>query len=194
MFSFFRCQGVPVSFEVCDSSQEMVLPMKQCANWLQTYFCEPWFIEKVPTPSFHHPVLEKVPMVRERSPQPVGGFQAGGVGGVGVGGSKTVAQEVPGSSGGPHVATDSFTKTVLYSLMKNVKMGDTVSYKRLAEIAGNDKAARAVGGAMRSNPVPLIIPCHRVICSDGKTGNYSSGKANHLKEWLLAHEKLLKEM
>uniref|UniRef100_A0A8C5WHF3 Methylated-DNA--protein-cysteine methyltransferase n=2 Tax=Leptobrachium leishanense TaxID=445787 RepID=A0A8C5WHF3_9ANUR len=143
-----RCQGVPVSFEVCDSSQEMVLPMKQCANWLQTYFCEPWFIEKVPTPSFHHPVLEK----------------------------------------------DSFTKTVLYSLMKNVKMGDTVSYKRLAEIAGNDKAARAVGGAMRSNPVPLIIPCHRVICSDGKTGNYSSGKANHLKEWLLAHEKLLKEM
>uniref|UniRef100_A0A8C5QK05 Methylated-DNA--protein-cysteine methyltransferase n=1 Tax=Leptobrachium leishanense TaxID=445787 RepID=A0A8C5QK05_9ANUR len=88
----------------------------------------------------------------------------------------------------------SFTKTVLYSLMKNVKMGDTVSYKRLAEIAGNDKAARAVGGAMRSNPVPLIIPCHRVICSDGKTGNYSSGKANHLKEWLLAHEKLLKEM
>ncbi|XP_071986080.1 methylated-DNA--protein-cysteine methyltransferase isoform X2 [Engystomops pustulosus] len=84
---------------------------------------------------------------------------------------------------------DSFQKSVLLSLLKNVTMGKTITYKELAELSGNAKAARAVGGAMRSNPVPLIIPCHRVICSDGKIGNYSGGKRNNVKLWLLAHEK-----
>ncbi|KAM8923863.1 methylated-DNA--protein-cysteine methyltransferase isoform 2-T2 [Pelodytes ibericus] len=141
-------KDAPVSFEVSKGSQEMSVPMKQGTAWLKTYFCEPWLVEKLPIPAFHHPVLEK----------------------------------------------DSFTKTVLFSLLNKVKMGETVSYKELAGIAGDEKAARAVGGAMRSNPIPIIIPCHRVICSDGKIGNYGSGKANQLKPWLLAHEKLLKEM
>ncbi|XP_068111231.1 methylated-DNA--protein-cysteine methyltransferase [Hyperolius riggenbachi] len=93
----------------------------------------------------------------------------------------------------PLLQKDSFTKTVLLTLLKNVRMGDTISYKELAEAVGNAKAMRAVGGAMRSNPVPLIIPCHRVICSDGKIGNYGSGKRNHTKQWLLAREKTVKE-
>ncbi|XP_053306403.1 methylated-DNA--protein-cysteine methyltransferase [Spea bombifrons] len=143
-----RARGAPVSFEVCNDSKELSAPLKQCTAWLQTYFCEPWTIEKLPIPDFHNSVLEK----------------------------------------------DSFTKTVLFALLNEVKMGQTVSYKELAKIAGNEKAARAVGGAMKSNPIPIIIPCHRVICSDGSVGNYGSGKANQLKPWLLAHEKLLKEM
>ncbi|KAM4636717.1 methylated-DNA--protein-cysteine methyltransferase isoform 2-T2 [Discoglossus pictus] len=94
----------------------------------------------------------------------------------------------------PVFEKDSFTRNVLMALLSKVKLGETVSYKQLAEIAGNEKAVRAVGGAMRNNPVPILIPCHRVICSDGNIGNYMGGKGNHLKPWLLAHEKLLKEM
>lgn len=50
---------------------------------------------------------------------------------------------------------DAFTSHVLQVLLREVKFGQTVSYKRLAEMAGNPKAARAVGGAMRRNPVSV---------------------------------------
>nr|XP_009668815.1 PREDICTED: methylated-DNA--protein-cysteine methyltransferase [Struthio camelus australis] len=86
---------------------------------------------------------------------------------------------------------DSFTRQVLWTLLNDVKFGEAISYKQLAALAGNSKAARAVGGAMRSNPIPIIIPCHRVIRSSGETGNYGGG--NLMKEWLLSHEKLQKE-
>ncbi|XP_026526483.1 methylated-DNA--protein-cysteine methyltransferase [Notechis scutatus] len=85
----------------------------------------------------------------------------------------------------------SFTRDVLWTLLRDVKFGEAVSYKQLAALAGHSKAVRAVGGAMRRNPVPIIIPCHRVICSSGQPGNYTGG--SHLKEWLLSHEKLQKE-
>lgn len=48
---------------------------------------------------------------------------------------------------------DSFTRQVLWTLLRDVKFGEAVSYKQLAVLAGNSRAARAVGGAMRSNPV-----------------------------------------
>lgn len=50
---------------------------------------------------------------------------------------------------------DAFTSRVLHVLLKDVKFGETVSYKRLAEMAGNPRAVRAVGGAMRRNPVSV---------------------------------------
>ncbi|XP_010782460.1 methylated-DNA--protein-cysteine methyltransferase isoform X3 [Notothenia coriiceps] len=78
---------------------------------------------------------------------------------------------------------------VLQVLLRDVKFGETVSYKRLAEMAGTPRAAQAVGGAMRRNPVPLLIPCHRVISSSGQSGPYMSGKGDHLKQWLLTHER-----
>ncbi|XP_051001451.1 methylated-DNA--protein-cysteine methyltransferase [Acomys russatus] len=87
----------------------------------------------------------------------------------------------------PVFQQDSFTRQVLWKLLKVVKVGEMVSYQQLAALAGNPRAARAVGGAMRSNPVPILIPCHRVICSDGTIGNYSGG-GQAVKEWLLAHE------
>ncbi|XP_062927875.1 methylated-DNA--protein-cysteine methyltransferase [Mobula hypostoma] len=86
-----------------------------------------------------------------------------------------------------------FTCNVLRTLLNDVKFGEMISYKQLATLAGNSKAVRAVGGAMRSNPVPIIVPCHRVICANGQIGNYMGGRGNHLKQWLLTHEKLLKE-
>ncbi|XP_055464877.1 methylated-DNA--protein-cysteine methyltransferase [Psammomys obesus] len=87
----------------------------------------------------------------------------------------------------PVFQQDSFTRQVLWKLLKVVKFGEMVSYQQLAALAGNPKAARAVGGAMRNNPVPILIPCHRVICSNGTIGNYSGG-GQAVKEWLLAHE------
>ncbi|NWW08180.1 MGMT methyltransferase, partial [Oreocharis arfaki] len=91
----------------------------------------------------------------------------------------------------PLLQRDSFTRQVLWTLLNDVKFGEAVSYKQLADLAGNSRAARAVGGAMRSNPIPIIIPCHRVIRSSGDTGSYGGGHL--LKEWLLSHEKLQKE-
>uniref|UniRef100_A0A8C6TDV6 Methylated-DNA--protein-cysteine methyltransferase n=1 Tax=Neogobius melanostomus TaxID=47308 RepID=A0A8C6TDV6_9GOBI len=88
----------------------------------------------------------------------------------------------------PALRGDAFTSRVLHTLLREVKLGETVSYKRLAEMAGNPKAVRAVGGAMRRNPVPLLIPCHRVISSSGHSGPYMGGKGDHLKQWLLTHE------
>ncbi|XP_021571746.1 methylated-DNA--protein-cysteine methyltransferase [Carlito syrichta] len=86
----------------------------------------------------------------------------------------------------PIFQQESFTRQVLWKLLKAVKFGEMVSYQQLAALAGNPKAARAVGGAMRSNPVPILIPCHRVVCSSGAVGNYTGGPA--VKKWLLAHE------
>ncbi|NXY09418.1 MGMT methyltransferase, partial [Pteruthius melanotis] len=91
----------------------------------------------------------------------------------------------------PLLQRDSFTRQVLWTLLNDVKFGEAVSYKQLADLAGNSRAARAVGGAMRSNPLPIIIPCHRVIRSSGDTGHYGGGHL--LKEWLLCHEKQQKE-
>ncbi|MBD3233691.1 MAG: methylated-DNA--[protein]-cysteine S-methyltransferase [candidate division Zixibacteria bacterium] len=67
-----------------------------------------------------------------------------------------------------------FRRKVYRELMK-VKAGQTISYGKLAEAAGNPKASRAVGSAMAENPLPLVIPCHRVLKSDGSLGGYSSG-------------------
>uniref|UniRef100_A0A8C6T7L6 Methylated-DNA--protein-cysteine methyltransferase n=2 Tax=Neogobius melanostomus TaxID=47308 RepID=A0A8C6T7L6_9GOBI len=92
----------------------------------------------------------------------------------------------------PALRGDAFTSRVLHTLLREVKLGETVSYKRLAEMAGNPKAVRAVGGAMRRNPVPLLIPCHRVISSSGHSGPYMGGKGDHLKQWLLTHESQIK--
>lgn len=67
-----------------------------------------------------------------------------------------------------------FRRTVLDEL-RNVGYGSTVSYAALADSAGNPKAVRAVGSACASNPVPIVVPCHRVVRSDGTTGAYRGG-------------------
>ncbi len=67
-----------------------------------------------------------------------------------------------------------------------IPRGRAISYKELANRVGAPKASRAVGQANGRNPVPIIIPCHRVINADGSLGGYSSGLDK--KRWLLRHE------
>jgi methylated-DNA-[protein]-cysteine S-methyltransferase len=84
---------------------------------------------------------------------------------------------------------DGFRRTVLETLVKEVGWGETVSYGELAAMAGRPRAARAAGSAMRNNPIPFVIPCHRVIAAGGKIGGYGGGRnAIELKRRLLARE------
>ena len=73
-------------------------------------------------------------------------------------------------------------------LRDRVKAGETVTYGELANMAGNPKGARAVGTAMKSNPISIIVPCHRVVKGNGDLGNYSSFNRVATKKWLLQHE------
>lgn len=83
-----------------------------------------------------------------------------------------------------------FDHLVLKELLR-VPSGSWVSYGELAKISGREGAARAVGGTMSRNPFPLMVPCHRVLPSTGRVGNYSGGGPS-VKTWLLAHESELK--
>jgi len=80
-----------------------------------------------------------------------------------------------------------FTRRVL-DVCRDIGFGQTVSYGRLAEMVGKDGAARAVGGALAKNPLPLIIPCHRVVRSDGKIGGFSAAGGVTLKKRMLELE------
>ncbi|XP_044896780.1 methylated-DNA--protein-cysteine methyltransferase isoform X4 [Felis catus] len=159
-----RAVEAPPLPELLGCPGEMTAPLKQCVAWLDAYFHEPAALKDLPLPAIHHPVFQR----------------------------------------------DSFTRQVLWKLLKVVRLGETVSYRQLAALAGRPRAARAVGGAMRTNPgpagvavfpcgtfgaqlphLPILIPCHRVVCSSGAVGNYSAGRAT--KEWLLAHEGRLAE-
>ena len=71
-----------------------------------------------------------------------------------------------------------------------IEYGGTVSYQRLAGAMGNSLACRAVGTALGSNCYVIIVPCHRVIKSDGKIGHYGGGVERKIA--LLAHEQLFK--
>ena len=71
--------------------------------------------------------------------------------------------------------------------LRNIPFGETISYGQLAKRIGNPNASRAVGLANGSNPIPIVIPCHRVIGSNGKLTGYGGGLP--IKEKLLALEK-----
>ncbi len=79
-----------------------------------------------------------------------------------------------------------FQKSVWRQLEK-IPYGAVVSYGRIAGIIGKPEASRAVGNANGRNPIPIIIPCHRVVGSDGRLTGYGGGLWR--KEWLIKHEK-----
>ena len=68
-----------------------------------------------------------------------------------------------------------FRKSVLVRLYADVAYGHTVSYLELATMVGNPKASRAVGTAMATNPIPIVVPCHRVLRTGGQLGGYGGG-------------------
>ena len=74
----------------------------------------------------------------------------------------------------------------VWTALRGIPAGETLSYGELARRLGNPKAVRAVGLANGSNPIPIVIPCHRVIGSDGSLTGYGGGLER--KRWLLAHE------
>ena len=77
----------------------------------------------------------------------------------------------------------------IYSCLLNTSYATTLTYKELATNAGSPDASRAVGTAMKKNPLPIIIPCHRVLKSDGTVGNYSGPGGVKSKNFLIEHEK-----
>ena len=80
----------------------------------------------------------------------------------------------------------SFQENIWRTLLK-IPYGKTVSYTEEARLAGCERAVRAVANANGKNPIAIIIPCHRIIRSDGSIGGYSGGVWH--KEKLLLHEK-----
>ena len=83
------------------------------------------------------------------------------------------------------LAGTDFQKSVWNALQK-ISPGKTKSYGEIARAIGRPKAMRAVGGACGANPVPVLVPCHRVLAADGKIGGFSGGLA--WKRVLLARE------
>jgi methylated-DNA-[protein]-cysteine S-methyltransferase len=81
----------------------------------------------------------------------------------------------------------SFSKRVL-TVCRDISFGETVTYGRLAEMAGKAGAGRSVGGVLAENPLPLIIPCHRVVCANGSLGGFSAAGGVNLKKRMLELE------
>jgi methylated-DNA-[protein]-cysteine S-methyltransferase len=85
-------------------------------------------------------------------------------------------------------------REVLCLLAESVRYGETITYGSLARRGGRPEIdARAVGSIMASNPIPVIVPCHRVVAADG-LGGFSGGSGPELKRWLLTFEGALPAM
>jgi methylated-DNA-[protein]-cysteine S-methyltransferase len=80
-----------------------------------------------------------------------------------------------------------FARKVLQACRK-IAFGRTTTYSELARQVGSPRAARAVGGVMAANPIPLIIPCHRVLRTDGGLGGFSAPGGTAIKQKMLRHE------
>ncbi|MDA8579782.1 methylated-DNA--[protein]-cysteine S-methyltransferase [Pontimonas sp.] len=76
----------------------------------------------------------------------------------------------------------------IWSSLRTIPYGHTESYQALGEKAGRGKAPRAVGGAVGRNPLPIIVPCHRILAADGRITGYSGGDGIPTKKWLLDRE------
>ncbi len=75
----------------------------------------------------------------------------------------------------------------VWQVLRKIPAGRTISYGALAAQIGNPKAVRAVGLANGSNPIAIVVPCHRVIGANASLTGYGAGL--HRKRWLLAHER-----
>lgn len=80
-----------------------------------------------------------------------------------------------------------FQKAV-WAELSALRWGQVTTYGELGLATGRPTAGRAVGGAVGANPVPLIVPCHRVLASNRRITGYSGGNGIPTKEWLLEHE------
>jgi methylated-DNA-[protein]-cysteine S-methyltransferase len=74
----------------------------------------------------------------------------------------------------------------VWKALREIPVGTTISYVELARRVGQPSASRAVGRANATNPIAIVVPCHRVVRADGALGGYASGVER--KRWLLDHE------
>jgi methylated-DNA-[protein]-cysteine S-methyltransferase len=81
-----------------------------------------------------------------------------------------------------------FQKDVLQAC-REIPYGETATYADLARAIKRPRSARAVGSALAQNPLPLVIPCHRVVKSNGQPGGYSAEQGASMKRWLLDLER-----
>lgn len=94
---------------------------------------------------------------------------------------KTLSFDVPVDLSVVH----GFSRKVLEAAMR-IRPGHVLSYTEIAAKAGNARASRAAGNALHDNPIAIVVPCHRIVRSDGSLGGYGGGLP--AKEWLLQHE------
>jgi len=85
-------------------------------------------------------------------------------------------------------ALTKFQFRVCKVLMEHAPFGQTATYASLARAVKSPGASRAVGSVMARQPWPILVPCHRVLKSDGQLGNYSAADGVITKKWLLNHE------
>jgi len=78
----------------------------------------------------------------------------------------------------------------IWSALQDIPYGQTTSYGELGSAVGKPGSARAVGGAVGANPLPIVIPCHRVLASDRRITGYSGGEGIPTKEKLLGLENI----
>ncbi|WP_084815893.1 methylated-DNA--[protein]-cysteine S-methyltransferase [Frondihabitans sp. Leaf304] len=76
----------------------------------------------------------------------------------------------------------------VWGALLRVACGETISYGELGHRVGRENGARAVGGAISANRIAILIPCHRVVGSDGRITGYTPGEGIETKRWLLRHE------
>lgn len=76
----------------------------------------------------------------------------------------------------------------VWNRLSSLRFGEVISYGELGRSTGRPTAGRAVGGAVGANPVPIIVPCHRVLASNNRITGYSGGNGIPTKAWLLTHE------
>ncbi len=77
----------------------------------------------------------------------------------------------------------------IWQALLDIPYGHTLSYGELGAAAGHPGSARAVGGAVGANPIPIIVPCHRVMGANGAITGYSGGSGIATKQWLLEKER-----
>lgn len=78
----------------------------------------------------------------------------------------------------------------VWAELERLGWGEATSYGALAAAVGKPGSARAIGGAVGANPIPIIVGCHRVLASDGRITGYSGGEGIPTKLWLLGHERI----
>lgn len=76
----------------------------------------------------------------------------------------------------------------IWRCLRDISWGHTDTYRGLGESAGYPNASRAVGGAVGANPIPIVIPCHRIVGASGAITGYSGGNGISTKQTLLRHE------